>query len=339
MNKDILIISIILLTLGSIYTFVYTVIFPIHLPPQAYKRQEVISREAKKKTKKQISNALTQDRQEIEEEGVNVVCGTQVQEDDSERGKKNVVSLDLRDHPNIFLGAVPGGGKTTLLNNMILSMAQYTQNVSFYILSTPKGVIFEQYRRLMAHDVHVGLTEERWDGSLQFLVEEIDRREEKIATAAKKIKEIEDITSYNKVFTQEKMPFLVLIIDEVQVLLSGEHKKKNLERLLNYGRRGRSLGLPSIIATQYLSKEELSGKLIGSIPTRIALLTADADASRAILGKKGAELLDPKKGEGIIKSYEHPCIKFTNTAIDPLTVSKKIDKINKKYGYTTTKLN
>lgn len=312
--------------MSSIYTLVYTKVYPVMLPPEAYEEINEMAKVARKKTKKAMRQKAAAENEE-RNEGVRILFG---------KGDQGEVLLQMRYAPYIFIGGTPGAGKTNLLNNMIVSMAEWTRNISFYILSTQKGIKFNLYKNLLAQVVNVGLEENLWDQYLDDLLREMEARERIIAKAAEKTIEIEDVFSYNKVFSKDPLPYVVFIIDEVYELLTEERKKRTLEKLLPLVKRGRSSGIYGVLATQYLSAEEMTGRLLGNMVAKVALRTASAEDSRKIIGERGAENLDPSKGEGMIKSPSHNALKFVNTEIKPRDVEKRIKKINKKYGYLTS---
>ena len=305
-------------------TLVLSKIYPVSIVSDIHhtlvRQREAATAQDKKELKKKYDGQ----KGEQDHEGVKFVIG------ESENGP---VTVDMQSDPSLIIGGSPGSGKTNLFNNILLSAAAYTTNIHFFILSTHKGSIYRQYKKLLAHSVEVCFEPYRWKEILNQLEKEVDLREKKIDDASKASISIENIATYNRVHTNAKMPYLLLFIDEVQAILEGEEKKQRLAQLIKIIKLGRSSGIYVISGTQYVSKKQLSGELLGAVACGIALRTANEEGSKNLIGSRGAEDLNPNKGEGIIKSTDYCRVKFVNSHVDPKGVQRKIRKINKKNGF------
>lgn len=309
--------------IAAVCTFLYTKVYPTYLPPEEYKSIQDLAKVAKRKDKKAIKQQVVTARR-AENTGLKATFGN------DENG--NPISLNIVKTPCVFIAGMQGMGKTNLLNNILLSIADWTRNVSFYIMTPPKGVKFNQYKKhLLSHKVKVANELDAWEEFVDELTDEHARREKFIASAAEKNISIEDISSYNKAHPNERLPYIIYVVDEASLLSKGEAKKTILKKLREIIRLGRSSGIYGIIADQTAQAEELTGGLLKLLPGKIALRLDSAKTSKDFLDQRGAEKLNPDKGEAIIKSPNHDCVKFTNPRVPPEKVNSLIKKITKKW--------
>ncbi|GAA7744464.1 hypothetical protein HpCOL16_05850 [Helicobacter pylori] len=108
---------------------------------------------------------------------------------------------------------------------------------------------------------------------------------------------VKDLSDYRK---HEKMPRLIVVIDEFQVLFSDNKSTKAVEGHLNtLLKKGRSYGVHLVLATQTMRDGEIDSNIKAQIANRIAL-PMDADDSAKILDDDVAcELVRP---EGIFNN-------------------------------------
>jgi S-DNA-T family DNA segregation ATPase FtsK/SpoIIIE len=120
--------------------------------------------------------------------------------------------------------------------------------------------------------------------AFKWTVAEMERRYTILSKFGKR-----DIASYNAI-AQEKMPYLVFIIDELSdiMLTAGRDVEAYIVRLTQMAR---AVGIHLIIATQRPSVNVITGLIKANIPARIAFSVASNVDSRTILDKAGAEKL------------------------------------------------
>ncbi len=169
-----------------------------------------------------------------------------------------------------MIGGVPGSGKTVLIHNILCHTAwMYSpEEVQFILLYYKEGTEFKAYENL-PHARVLSVQSEREFGCsvFEFINTEIERRGELFKkTGAVNIQE------YNRRST-DKMPRLLVVIDEFQRLLDGDTRTANFVAgcLDDIGRRGRSFGINLILSTQSLGGVELRPATLGSIGLRIAM--------------------------------------------------------------------
>ncbi|WP_165512594.1 FtsK/SpoIIIE domain-containing protein [Helicobacter pylori] len=190
-----------------------------------------------------------------------------------------------------------GSGKSNFLHVLIQNLAFYyaPNEVQLFLLDYKEGVEFNAYvadptlehARLVsvASSVGFGIS------FLSWLCKEMQKR----AELFKQFK-VKDLSDYRK---HEKMPRLIVVIDEFQVLFS-DKSKGSMERSLNtLLKKGRSYGVHLILATQTMRGGEIDSSIKAQIANRIAL-PMDADDSTKILDDDVAcELVRP---EGIFNN-------------------------------------
>lgn len=190
-----------------------------------------------------------------------------------------------------------GSGKSNFLHVLIQNLAFYyaPDEVQLFLLDYKEGVEFNAYvadptlehARLVsvASSVSYGITFLKW------LCDEMQKRADRF----KQFK-VKDLSDYRK---HEKMPRLIVVIDEFQVLFS-DKSKGSVERSLNtLLKKGRSYGVHLVLATQTMRGGDINRSIMAQIANRIAL-PMDADDSAKILDDDAAcELVRP---EGIFSN-------------------------------------
>ena len=209
------------------------------------------------------------------------------------------VVLDLASLPHMLIAGATGSGKSVCINSIV---------ASFLLTKTP-----EQLRILMVDPKRVELTP--FNG-IPHLVGPVIVDAEEVNTALrgliremlaryKLMEEIgaRNIEGYNN-RAKEKMPFLVLIVDELAdlMMVGGFEVEQNLVRLAQLGR---ATGIHLVLATQRPSVNVVTGLLKANIPARAAFAVASQVDSRVILDAVGAEKL-LGKGDMLLLHNESP---------------------------------
>jgi S-DNA-T family DNA segregation ATPase FtsK/SpoIIIE len=88
----------------------------------------------------------------------------------------------------------------------------------------------------------------------------------------------------------EKLPYIVVIIDELGDLMMVSGKKVE-ELVARLAQKARASGIHLIVATQRPSVDVITGLIKANIPTRIAFQVSSRVDSRTILDQQGAESL------------------------------------------------
>ncbi|MDD5098577.1 MAG: DNA translocase FtsK 4TM domain-containing protein [Candidatus Pacebacteria bacterium] len=208
---------------------------------------------------------------------------------------------DLAEMPHLLVGGTTGSGKTICLNSIILSLLyRNSPSEMKLILVDPKRVEFPVYANLehllcpVIYDANQTLV------SLKWLVGEMERRFTVLAGGHSR-----DIGSYNEKMEkkgEEKLPYIVLIIDELASLMSARGKEIE-SYIVRLAQMSRATGIHLILATQRPSVEVITGLIKANITSRIALKVGSLIDSRTILDSSGAEKL-LGRGDMLLMSKE-----------------------------------
>ncbi|MGW4022732.1 FtsK/SpoIIIE domain-containing protein [Streptomyces sp. NPDC005009] len=187
--------------------------------------------------------------------------------------------LDIRrDGPHALVAGTTGAGKSELLQTIItsLAVANRPDALNYVLIDYKGGSAFMDCARLphtvgMVSDLDAHLTER----ALASLAAELHRREKILFDAA--AKDIEDYNDTRKLRPElEPMPRLVLVIDEFASLVA--ELPDFIAGLVDIARRGRSLGVHLVLATQRPAGV-VSADIRANTNLRIALRVTDASES------------------------------------------------------------
>ncbi len=172
-----------------------------------------------------------------------------------------------------------GSGKSNFLHVLIQNLAFYydPDEVQLFLLDYKEGVEFNAYTDPILEHVRLVSVASSVGYGMSFL-SWLCKEKQKRAELFKQFK-VKDLSDYRK---HEKMPRLIVVIDEFQVLFS-DKSRGSVERSLNtLLKKGRSYGVHLVLATQTMRGGEIDSSIKAQIANRIAL-PMDADDSTKIL--------------------------------------------------------
>jgi hypothetical protein len=232
------------------------------------------------------------------------------------------VELELRGAdpalPNVLIGGASGQGKSNLLLVMLHSIAaSYSPDeVEMYLLDYKDGLEFDRLGpradrpHWMPHVRVLGLEGDRLFGLavLRHVEAEFRRRAERFRLAGQN-----HIGAYRRAHPGERMPRILVVIDEFQVLITADDDltREAVGILETLARRGRAVGIHLVLASQTLSGiSALATKersIFGQFPWRVSLKT-EASESEAVLGRANTEAAQLRfRGEAILnREYGSP---------------------------------
>ncbi|MFC1864996.1 DNA translocase FtsK [Chloroflexota bacterium] len=197
------------------------------------------------------------------------------------------VSADLARMPHLLIAGATGSGKTVCLNAIICCLLLCnTPNDVRFIMIDPKRVELTTFNSIPHLAAPVIVDADKALDALRWLTQEMNERYKKLATAGAR-----NIEGYNKNRQgDEKMPYLVLVIDELADLMmaSGDEVEHSLCRLAQLAR---AIGIHLVVATQRPSVDVVTGLIKANFPTRISFAVTSQVDSRTILDGGGAEKL------------------------------------------------
>lgn len=196
------------------------------------------------------------------------------------------VYADLDTMPHLLIAGSTGSGKSVCINDIILSfMYQNSPRDLKLILVDPKKVELSVYNGL-PHLLTPVVTEiDKTVNALKWVVSEMEGRYSLFQKKGKR-----DIKSYNNSHKDEKLPYIVIIIDELADLMVTS--KNEVEgAIVRLAQLARATGIHLIVATQRPSVDVITGLIKANISTRIAFTVSSQVDSRTILDQAGAEKL------------------------------------------------
>lgn len=193
---------------------------------------------------------------------------------------------DLGKMPHLLVAGATGSGKSVCLNTIIASLlVSATPDQVQMLMIDPKRVELTVYNGI-PHLIKEVITDARMAaGALFEMTKEMDVRYERFAKAG-----VRKIEEYNAKFPDEKLPYVVIIIDELADLMLVAPAKVETT-IMRLAQLARATGIHLIVATQRPSVDVITGLIKANIPSRIAFAVSSQVDSRTILDMAGAERL------------------------------------------------
>jgi S-DNA-T family DNA segregation ATPase FtsK/SpoIIIE len=192
---------------------------------------------------------------------------------------------DLSKMPHLLIAGATGSGKSVGLNSFLISFLYNNSPKELkFIMIDPKQVELSTYNGLPHLLTPVITDPEKAATALRWAVAEMNRRYKVCAEAGHR--NIADYNADRK--TAEKMPKIVIVIDELADLMMQAQKEVEAS-ICRIAQMARAVGIHLIVATQRPSVDVITGLIKANIPARIAFTVASGVDSRTILDTNGAE--------------------------------------------------
>ncbi len=228
------------------------------------------------------------------------------------------IVANLAKMPHLLIAGTTGSGKSVAINTMILSLLyKLSPEECRMIMIDPKmlelsvydgiphllsPVVTDPKKAVVALKWTVGEMEERYRKMSKMGVRNIDGYNSRVADALAKGEmfsrtfqtgfddDTGEPTFETEEFAPEKMPFIVVIVDEMAdlMMVAGKEIEACIQRL---AQMARASGIHIIMATQRPSVDVITGTIKANFPTRISFHVTSKIDSRTILGEMGAEQL------------------------------------------------
>ncbi|MDO5021829.1 MAG: DNA translocase FtsK [Eubacteriales bacterium] len=198
------------------------------------------------------------------------------------------ILCDLSNMPHLLIAGATGSGKSVCINSIITSLLYRARPDEVrLILVDPKFVELQPYNACPHLLLPVITDVDDASAALEWLCDEMDDRYLRMQKSGAR-----NIIGYNKRLEagEEKMPYIVVIIDEMAdlILTSGKEVEEYIKRITA---KARAAGICLILATQRPSVNVITGVIKANIPSRIAFQVSSQVDSRTILDSVGAEKL------------------------------------------------
>ncbi len=210
------------------------------------------------------------------------------------------VVLDLAKAPHLLIAGSTGTGKSVCSNSLIVSLLYHFRPDELkLIMVDPKVVEFEDYRKLPHLLTPIINDSSKVPIALRWAVNEMEKRYRTLARAGvKKLSEFNrrplpscEELDENGIPIPEKMPYLVIIIDELADLMMTDARKDVETAITRIAQKGRAAGVHIVVATQRPSTNIITGVIKANLPTRFCFQVRSMTDSRVVLDSNGAEKL------------------------------------------------
>ena len=193
---------------------------------------------------------------------------------------------DLGKMPHLLVAGATGSGKSVCLNTIIASLlVSATPDQVQMLMIDPKRVELTVYNGI-PHLIKEVIVDPRMAaGALFEMTKEMDGRYERFAKAG-----VRKIEEYNAKYPDEKLPYVVIVIDELADLMLVAPAKVETT-IMRLAQLARATGIHLIVATQRPSVDVITGLIKANIPSRISFAVSSQVDSRTILDMNGAERL------------------------------------------------
>jgi DNA segregation ATPase FtsK/SpoIIIE, S-DNA-T family len=199
------------------------------------------------------------------------------------------INANLEAMPHLLIAGTTGSGKSVCVNAILTCFLLHnTPDDLRLILVDPKRVELTNYNGVPHLLAPVVVEIDRVIGALQWMTREMDKRYHIFAQVGSR-----NITDYNarmKLQGTKKLPFLIVVIDELAdlMMIAPGETEQTITRLAQLAR---ATGIHMILATQRPSVDVVTGLIKANFPARIAFAVASNTDSRVILDQPGAERL------------------------------------------------
>ncbi|MEO8665452.1 MAG: DNA translocase FtsK [Ignavibacteria bacterium] len=255
---------------------------------------------------------------------------------------------DLSKMPHLLIAGATGSGKSVGINTIIASLLYklHPSDLKFVMID-PKKIELSLYSKLKKHflatsgDINESIVTSPSNAVsiLKSVESEMENRYDKLANAgvrnieAYNLKNSEGKLKDNDVIRHKKMPFIVVIIDELADLMITA-KREIEEPIARIAQMARAVGIHLIVATQRPSVDVITGVIKANFPVRIAYQVASKIDSRTILDMGGADQLLRNGDMLYLSAASSKPIRIQNALITTDECEKVAEYIEAQDGFT-----
>lgn len=195
--------------------------------------------------------------------------------------------FDLAATPHLLIAGTTGSGKSTFLNDIVLSVL-YTktpEQVRFLMVDS-KGVELQAYNKIPHMLMSVAKESNAALAIMNLAEKEMMGRYNEFAAHS-----VKNIESYNSLAPNGKtMPRIVIIVDEYMEMMfnAPDQLEDSIEHL---SRMARAAGIHLVLATQRPSSNVITSRIKTNLQCRASFTVVDWRESKTIIDRTGAERL------------------------------------------------
>ena len=244
----------------------------------------------------------------------------------------NIQYFEINKAPHLLVAGATGSGKSVCINNFIVSILMRTRPDEVkMILVDPKKVELSVYDGV-PHLLRPVVTDpKKASVALQKVVQIMDERYDMFEQTGTK-----SIGTYNEYVEKqiskgkemEKMPYLVVIIDELADLMMVCSKEVE-ESITRITQLARAAGIHLIVATQRPSTDVITGLIKANIPSRLSFAVSSSIDSRTILDMTGAEKLLGKGDMLFLPMGENIPIRIQGSYVSDEEIKRVVDFVKR----------
>jgi DNA segregation ATPase FtsK/SpoIIIE, S-DNA-T family len=197
---------------------------------------------------------------------------------------------DLSKMPHLLIAGSTGSGKSVCINGIIATFLATNRPEDLQmVMIDPKKVELVGFNGVPHLKGPVVTEMNKVVSALRMVLREMEDRYQRFSALG-----VRNIDGYNLKRQEdpslEKMPYLVVIIDELaDLMMTAPDEVESL--LVRLAQMARATGIHLLIATQRPSVDVITGLLKANVPARIAFAVTSQTDSRVILDLPGAERL------------------------------------------------
>lgn len=196
----------------------------------------------------------------------------------------NWLYYDITKMPNLLIGGTVMSGKTNMINSILLSLiSKYSNDEIRIVLADSKGVDYLCYRDEPHLLTPVINNAKKLVSILRLEIDEMKNRYLQLKQSG-----LKNISNYNKLNDENKIPYHLIFIDDYTSFVNGNINEFNfcIEELT---KNGWNVGIHLIIVANHPTADILSSISKLNFPTRISFRVPSIKDSRIILEVSGAE--------------------------------------------------
>ena len=215
---------------------------------------------------------------ELEKGALNIILGKDIV------GRDKII--DIAKMPHLLIAGQTGSGKSVAVNTLISTLiTKKSEREVKFIMVDPKMVELMPYNGIPHLLVPVIIDPKLAAIALKWAVNEMENRYRTLME-----KGVRNIEGYNSLNNIEKMPYIVIIIDELAdlMMVAAGTVEESIARI---AQKARAIGIHLVVATQRPSTDVITGMIKANLPSRISFALRSQIDSRTILDTPGAEKL------------------------------------------------